>query len=158
MILALRPMTLADARVVLGWRYAGDYAMYNAGSADIEGDAAEMADPENHYRTIYEGEVLIGHAVCHAEARVPGGDYTAEALDIGLGLRPDYTGRGYGSSVIAATMDFYRKQVQPKAFRATIAAWNIRAQRAIIKNGFVEASRFSATSTGLEFIIFMRPA
>jgi hypothetical protein len=55
-------------------------------------------------------------------------------------------------------MTFAQNQYQPQAFRATIAAWNERAQKATTKNGFREISRFKASQSGMEFIIFVKQA
>jgi ribosomal-protein-alanine N-acetyltransferase len=151
--LTFRPMTPDAAQAVIGWRYDGRYQMYDIALDDPD----DLADPDNHYFAIYHGDDLVGHAVFRDEARVPGGDYAAEALDIGAGMRPDWTGQGKGAAVIGAILDFARARYAPAAFRATIAAWNLRAVRATAHHGFVEASRF-VSSSGVEFVIFTRPA
>lgn len=156
MTIILKPLSKSDARTVISWQYPDEYSIYNANTEDINSEVAYFTDPENHYFGIYEEEDLIGHAVFHAEARVPGGDYEASALDIGAGMRPDYTGQGKGSSIIAEIIEFGREKYQAKVFRATIASWNLRAQKATTNNGFIEVSRFNATNSGKEFIIFIR--
>jgi [ribosomal protein S18]-alanine N-acetyltransferase len=158
MNLKIIPMNQDAALEFISWRYEGDYAMYNIELEDIESEIAAFLNPENAFFGIYENEELVGHAVFGQEARVPGGDYSAEALDIGAGMRPDWTGQGKGAELISAIIAFAQSQYQPKAFRATIAAWNKRAQKATTKNGFHEISHFKASSTGLEFIIFTREA
>ena len=92
----------------------------------------------------------------HAEARVPGGDYSADALDVGAGMHPEHTGQGKGSQIIGAIVEFGIAHYKAKRLRATIAAWNIRAQKATTNNGFQEQSRFIATKSGKAFIIFTR--
>lgn len=155
MKLTFRPMTHADAREFTSWQYEGDYAMYNLSSDDIEAEAKYMVNPDNHFYAIYDGEDMVGHAVFHGEARVAGGDYSIEALDIGAGMRPDWTGQGKGGNIIAQIMKFGREHYEATAFRATIAAWNKRAQKATTKNGFTEVSRFISERSGKEFIIFL---
>ena len=90
------------------------------------------------------------------EAQVPGGDYSEPALDIGIGLRPDATGRGLGKLVLAEFLDFALDVYRPDRFRATIAAFNLRSQRTFLGLGFVETSRFFAN--GREWVIFTRVA
>lgn len=158
MILTFKPMNDHAAKEVISWRYDGNYSIYNLTADDLEEEVQYMTNPDNHFFAIYDGVDLIGHAVFHSEGRVPGGDYSADALDVGAGMQPDSTGKGRGAEVIAAILDFAREYYQPEKFRATIAAWNIRAQKATTKNGFKEVSRFKKTGTEREFIIFMRDA
>ncbi len=156
MTIIFKPLIENDARTVISWRYPDEYSIYNADTDDLDSEIAYFTDPENHYFGIYEDDDLIGHAVFHTEARVPGGDYSASALDIGAGMRPDYTGQGKGSSIIAEIVAFGREHYKSNTFRATIASWNLRAQKATTNNGFVEVSRFEATNSGREFVIFLR--
>lgn len=158
MQLTFKAMSVEDAKVVIGWRYPDAYSMYNIDTDDIDKEAVYLADPNNHYYAIYAQDDLVGHAVFHAEARVPGGDYGDDMLDIGAGMRPDWTGQGKGAHIIARILDFGHERYGASAFRATIAAWNIRAQKATIKTGFEEVSRFRATSSGKGFIIFVKRA
>lgn len=156
MNLTFKPLTKADAKTVVSWRYADEYSIYNMDAEDIDNEADYLMNPDNHYYGIYSDTDLIGHAVFHDEGRVTGGVYSAVALDIGAGMRPDWTGQGKGSDIIASIIDFGRETYQATTFRATIASWNLRAQKATTNNGFTEISRFKATNSGKEFIIFMR--
>jgi RimJ/RimL family protein N-acetyltransferase len=154
------PMTVEAARVMIGWRYAGDYAMYNMDAADADGLAASLADPANRYFAIYDGDELVGHCVFGAEARVPGGEYaaceyTSDALDFGLGMRPDWTGRGRGAAIVGRVIGFGRARYGPGPVRATVAAWNVRSQRAIRANGLKEVGRFKHALTGMQFVVFV---
>lgn len=156
--LRFETMTVEAAHEMITWRYEGDYSLYNIDAEDIEAELVYMCDPANHYYAIYEAESLIGHVSFYADARVKGGDYSADALDIGIGMRPDTTGKGNGSAIIAEILKFAREQYQPKAFRATIIAWNKRSQKATTNNGFEEVSRFRSDAHDTDFIIFMREA
>ena len=156
MNLTIKALDKDSARELLSWRYEGDYAQYNAETEDIESEIEYFIDPENHYYAIFTDDEMVGHCVFHGEGRVLGGDYSADALDIGAGMRPDWTGQGKGSEIIAAIIEFGRKYYQAETFRATIAAWNARAQKATMNNGFAEISRFKSEKTGMEFIVFLR--
>jgi ribosomal-protein-alanine N-acetyltransferase len=102
---------------------------------------------------------LIGFCTFGQDARVPGGDYAASALDIGLGVRPDLTGKGHGTEIVTAVVDFAMRTFEPQRLRVTIAEWNTRAQRVWERNGFVPQSRFVAiTWTQKPFIIYGREA
>jgi len=156
MKLIFQPMDAESAREMLFWRYEDSYAMYNAQIDHLEAEIAYQCDPTNHYFSIFHGDELVGHCVFHAEARVPGGDYSADALDVGIGMRPDWTGQGRGTDVTAYVLDFARDHYQPKAFRATVAVWNERAQRVCLQNGFQISSQFEHPRTGMEFIVLLK--
>lgn len=158
MTLKITNMTVNVAREIIGWRYADDYAIYNLDTDDVDTEVEFFLDPQNHYYAIVdENDVVVGHCVFYAEGRVPGGDYAQDALDIGIGMRPDWTGQGKGSDITKLVMQFGQEKYNPSHFRATVAAWNERAQKVCSNNGFEEVSRFKATSTGKEFVILMRP-
>ncbi|MGB7337725.1 MAG: GNAT family N-acetyltransferase [Phototrophicaceae bacterium] len=152
------PMSVEAAHTMIAWRYEDAYSLYNINTDDIEAELIYMCDPVNHYYAIYDNDVLVGHVSFFADAQVKGGDYSADALDIGAGMRPDTTGKGNGTKTIAAILDFARERYQPKAFRATIIEWNKRSQKATTNNGFKEVSRFTSISHDTDFIIFMRDA
>jgi [ribosomal protein S18]-alanine N-acetyltransferase len=156
MNLTIRPMSFEDAKAVIEWHYDSDYSFYDFHADNPDEAAAYLTDPDNHFYGVYISDELVGHAVFHDEARVPGGDYRDDALDIGGGIRPDWTGQGKGSELIAQLIAFGRKRYFASVFRATIAAWNLRAQKATLKNGFREYSRFMAANSGQEFVIYVR--
>ena len=155
------PMDLEGARAIFTWRYEAPYSLYNIiVSADkIETELAYFADPQNRYYRILDRQgTLIGHCCFGAEGKVPGGDYSLDALDLGIGIRPDLTGQGQGHQLIAAMLDFARETFQPGHFRATIAAFNQRSQRAFIKAGFAQTGDFTRPRDGRVFLIFTRKA
>ena len=99
MILTLKALDATSARAVLTWQYPPPYDIYNADPADIEADLASLLDPTNHYYSVWnEDELLIGFRNFGPDARVPGGNYSLDALDLGGGLRPDLTGHGLGAA------------------------------------------------------------
>ena len=92
---------------------------------------------------------------------MPGGDYSAPALDIGIGLRPDQTGQGLGRIVLARFFEHLLDLGYPPApLRATIAAFNLRSQRTFLHLGFQETARFQTGTTHppLEWIVMVKPA
>jgi RimJ/RimL family protein N-acetyltransferase len=54
-----------------------------------------------------------------------------------------------GAEIIAVIIAFAQEQYQPKTLRATIAVWNLRAQKATTKNGFHNESRFNSCNPTL---------
>ena len=153
------PMTAEYAREILGWRYEPPYDFYNPGAGIDEEDlAATFLNPDYHYYAVLDAHgALIAYRCFGEDARVAGGDYTADALDMGGGLRPDLTGRGLGPPVMRAAMDFARVEFAPRVFRTTVAAWNVRALRACMKAGYQPTAAFE-NSQGNPFVILMRDA
>ncbi len=116
-----------------------------------------MLRPDYHYYSVWnEADELIAFRCFGSDARVPGGDYRQEALDMGGGLRPDLTGQGLGAGVITAAFTFAQQKFAPKAFRATVAAFNQRALKVCQKVGYMETQWFVQPKTGREFIILLR--
>jgi [ribosomal protein S18]-alanine N-acetyltransferase len=153
------PMTEACARAVLSWRYEPPYDFYNQDLAQLDVLLFKSyLNPAYHYFSVFdEQDSLIAFRCLGEDAQVPGGDYSADALDMGGGLRPDLTGHGLGPQVMRAAMDFARAEFSPKAFRTTVAEFNLRAQRACQKVGYVPVQRFFATHSGVPFVIFFQP-
>src|ERR671917_422731 len=83
-----RQMDEADAREVAGWHYEPPYDFYDS-EADPD-DLAELLDPERRegaYFSVLDGEELVGFFQFEGEG---------DAVNVGLGLRPDLTGGGGG--------------------------------------------------------------
>ncbi len=147
----VRRATPADVRTFAAWTYEPPYDIYNM--LDNEDREAELEDALAYFlTTAVQCHVLVGEAgdVCAfctfgEDGQVPGGDYRAPALDIGLGVRPDLTGQGLGQEFVTAVSHFARKRFQPEALRVTIAAFNVRAQRVWARQGFVIQQQFTAT-------------
>lgn len=150
-------MDRATAVWVASWRYGPPYDVYNADPANVEEDVAYFLDPTNCYYKILDatGEVL-GFASFGPDGQVPGGDYRAEALDLGIGLAPELTGRGLGPEIVQAMLAFAREQFGPvPAFRTTIARFNKRSRRVCEKLGFTVRQHFTAGS-GQPFLVMQR--
>jgi [ribosomal protein S18]-alanine N-acetyltransferase len=153
-------MTEANARSALNWRYDPPYDFYNHDPVKLdELILYSFLNPAYHYYSVLdEKDILIAFRCFGGDAQVPGGDYSADALDMGGGLRPDLTGHGLGPQIIRAAMDFARAEFFPRAFRATVAEFNLRAQRACEKVGYVPVQHFIATHSGTPFVILIRSA
>ncbi len=156
--LVFTPLTEADARTILTWRYEGPYALYNADPAAAAEDLVDMMDPANGYFSIHDAAgALIGFRCFGLGGQVPGGDYRGDAVDTGGGLRPDLTGRGLGGAVLAAGLALGRARYHPRAFRVSIAAFNRRAQLVCEHAGFRPTQIFARQGDGRPFIVLVRP-
>jgi [ribosomal protein S18]-alanine N-acetyltransferase len=163
--LRFAPLTEADAEEILGWRYAGELAVYGFDAPDPAARAEEkrnLLDPANGYHAARSAAgALVGFCCFGADAQVPGGDYRQPALDVGLGLRPDLVGQGLGLPFVEALLDFARHELSPTSFRLTVAAFNRRAARVYERAGFETIARFKRRAPGgqetaAEFLVMVR--
>ncbi|MEZ4510463.1 MAG: GNAT family N-acetyltransferase [Chloroflexota bacterium] len=160
--LVFRPFTIADLAQVLSWHYEPPYDVYNLSpQATVENEWPYFEDEENgrFFTITTPDDELIGFCTFFADATVNGGDYSEDALDIGLGIRPDLTGlgKGVGLGVITAVLAFATATFHPTIFRVTIAAFNQRAQHVWQQAGFQPRQRFGRTGDDFPFIIFTKP-
>lgn len=156
--LTVTPMDRATARAITGWRYPPPYEGYTM-LDDPAVVAAFLSRAERGYFQIRDGSgELLAFCCFGEEARVPGGDYHAPALDIGIGVRPDLTGRGDGMRYLGAVLAFGVAQFQPTQLRLTVASSNQRAIRLYTRAGFREVSRFLSPYGRQPFVVMGRPA
>jgi [ribosomal protein S18]-alanine N-acetyltransferase len=154
---SIQPLTASDARTLRTWRYPQPYTIYNLAGADEEEDLAYFLDPRNQFHGVLdEAGALVGFCSFGEDAQVPGGDYTALALDIGLGLRPDLTGQGLGAAFLEAILCFAQEHFEPSHFRATVAIFNIRSRRLFERHGFCVTQTFvSEGDPALTFLVLV---
>lgn len=151
------PLDEKSARTILEWKYDPPYDIYNLTSSDPEATLQYLLDPQNAFQGIYRQQGRL-EAYCSfgPDGQVPGGDYGAPALDIGLGVRPDLTGQGHGSEYVNAVIDFARRMYAPDRLRVTIAAFNTRALRVWEKAGFQAMQTFQGELSNMDFVILIR--
>ena len=148
-MIELRTATEQDVREFAGWHYEPPYDVYNI---DMTPDAAAgyFLEPGISCHTLFDGDVMVGYCTFGRDAQVPGGDYDADGIDIGLGIGPELTGAGEGSRFVAAVVAYALVTFDPPQFRVTIATGNIRALRVWTGAGFSEVSRFGTTRSIME--------
>ena len=145
----------SSVRAILNWQYQPPYDLYN----DLEKEASlqHLLDPQNNfYKIVDENSELLGYCSFGQDGQVTNGDYRQEALDIGMGIRPDLTGQEKGVEYANAVLEFAESLLKPKAFRVTIAAFNKRALRLWQKLEFEHQQSFERKSDGIKFIVLVR--
>lgn len=116
-----------------------------------------MLNPYFHYYSIWNhGDQLIGYCCFGEDARVLGGDYSDDALDVGGGLRPDLTGQGLGAPFIKSLFDFGTARFSKQSLRTTVAAFNLRAIKVCEKVGCVQSGRFFNPQLDQSFVILTK--
>ena len=153
---SFQPISPLQAQLATAWQYEPPYDFYNIPEGRRKFALRGYLNPNYHYNSILDtnGE-WIGICTLGADARVAGGDYSQTAIDIGLGLCPEKTGRGLGCEVVAAIMAFAAPQDNHPIFRATIASFNRRSQRVFEKNGFHQTQKF-ISPTGICFQVWVK--
>jgi [ribosomal protein S18]-alanine N-acetyltransferase len=156
--LSFTPMTRALAEQIIEWRYP-DYPLFNVAPEEAEAEIRVLLEPAYRYHVALNaaGEA-VGFCCFGEDARVPGGDYDREeALDVGLGLRPDLTGKGLGLMFLQAILEFGKTQLAARRFRATIAVFNVRSRRIFEQAGFTLRQTFySGITRPLAFVILVK--
>ncbi|MFD1954722.1 GNAT family N-acetyltransferase [Paenibacillus thailandensis] len=149
-------MSADIAAEIMKWQYPPPYSVYSMSGGEEE--LAELMNGTYYYALSGDGEIA-GYFCVGGSARVPGGFavglYADEfCLDIGLGLRPDMTGRGLGACFVKQVMAFVEEEFRPRRLQLVVAAYNIRAVRAYLKAGFYEIGQFQSM-LGNEWVPFI---
>lgn len=158
----LKPITADDAQAISRWRYGGPYSVYDGDPTSVE----SLLEPRFRYHSVYDerGE-LAGYFCFGEDARVSTGRrlgiYEREpALDVGLGMSPNLTGRGLGEDFVRAGLRFAKETYSPPAFRLTVATFNRRAISVYERVGFEAVETFGAPARdgGREWLLMRRDA
>lgn len=145
------PIMEEDARAIMAWRYDDPYSVYNTdedGEDDPTALLAEFLDRRSPYFAVRNVEVdasgaLVGFFCYGSAAGVvfDGAEphlYNADgSLDVGLGMRPDLTGRGLGLAFTQAGVAFGVERYHPTFVRFYVLPFNERALRVYERAGFV---------------------
>ena len=155
--LTFLPIDEENARIVLSWRYSGKYAFYNSQPEHFDEELQTLTNPDNYYFAVTSDQGTLVACFCFGkEAQVPGGDYSAEALDYGCGMRPDLTGLGLGTAFILAGQEFGARAFDAISFRVTVAAFNRRAIKACTKAGFNIQQKFNHALNDSEYVVLVK--
>jgi RimJ/RimL family protein N-acetyltransferase len=155
MKISFSPMDEPAARKIMHWQYNPPYDLYNL--IESEETIHYALDPELNYYVMRDSNGgLIGFCSFGEDGQVPGGDYSLNALDIGMGIRPDLIGQGQGKRFVNAVLNFAHHQFQTETFRVTIAAFNQPARKVWMKNGFKPSQVFVNQQTNREFIVMVK--
>jgi ribosomal-protein-alanine N-acetyltransferase len=148
-----RKMTNQEAQEIAGWRYAPPYDFYDWVS-DLD-DLAELLDAcrrgDDYFSASDEQGALAGSFQFRRNGIV---------VEVGLGLRPDLTGKGLGRGFLVAGLDFARWSFSPDIFRLSVATFNERAIKVYESVGFVAGRTYPHETNGgvYEFLEMERRA
>lgn len=124
----IQPMTLTDAKEILTWQYEPPYDFYNIVNTD-EHPAEIMNDAIRikHFYSVYQ-EKLIGLIELHRNKNT---------CTLGLGLKPEYTGKGLGESFVFEAIKFIQTTYPDiTMIELAVATFNERAIKVYERCGF----------------------
>ena len=149
-----KPMNDEEAREISGWRYDPPYDFYDA-TSDPD-DLAELLDAKRrregaYYAAFDERGALVGFFQFERKGH---------SVEVGLGLRPDLTGKGLGLGFMLAGLEFARRHFSPTGFRLSVATFNERAISVYERAGFGRGEVFMLHTNGGDhpFLLMTRGA
>jgi [ribosomal protein S18]-alanine N-acetyltransferase len=152
--LRIGPLRQEEAEAIAEWRYPEPYSFYDW-TADPD-DLRELLDPalrgDAYWAVRDEANELVGYFDFKPKDE--------QTVEIGLGLRPDLTGRGIGGSFLAAGLEFARTRFAPARFVLSVATFNDRAIKVYERAGFTRERIYMHSTNGAEweFLEMSRPA
>jgi ribosomal-protein-alanine N-acetyltransferase len=140
-------LTDEHAAAISSWQYEFPYEWYDTSNDPRRVELfAHPAKRETLRAVVGDDGDLIGFFNFVREG---------EEIRLGLGMRPDLTGKGLSQPFIQAGLDYATLEWRPRKFRLWVARWNERAQRAYRRAGFREVAEHEGRS---RFIEMERPA
>ena len=129
MNLTIEPASAETLAELETWRYEPPYDFY-------DGDVEPVLNPERFFEARDERGSLVGFYYFEEKG---------DALEIGLGLRPDHAGRGLGLEFFRAGVEFGRARFRPARVILAVAAFNDRARIVYERAGFRVVGRHVRT-------------
>ncbi len=153
----VKPLEECHARDILKWKYRAPYDFYNPPDDDRAEEYVQLfLKPELHFHAVLDSEDnFIGFCSYGIDGQVPGGNYSDDALDIGLGMKPELTGQGRGAAFFDAVLDYALTTINPERLRLTVANFNRRAITLYEKFGFVADDEFADSHFNVPYTILV---
>jgi len=138
------------ARVIMGWKYSAPYDFYNNESSP---EVLSELLSGSYFAVLDADKSMVGFYCVGKSAQVPNEAYaySGHFIDIGLGLRPEYTGQGRGYPFLSFVLGHIGETIGNMPKRLTVAKFNQRAICLYEKFGFRQEASFVKRST--EFIV-----
>ncbi|PFA63052.1 GNAT family N-acetyltransferase [Bacillus sp. AFS015802] len=130
--------------IAYNWHYDGEYSFYDM-EAD-EDDLAEFLDSGTRGDSVFavlKEDELIGFFSINKVG--------PDICDIGLGLRPDLTGKGMGLEFLNSGIDFVQSRFNPVKITLSVATFNQRAIKTYRRIGFKDIETFMQDTNGSTF-------
>jgi [ribosomal protein S18]-alanine N-acetyltransferase len=155
MELFVRDMDEVYAKQILTWKYEAPYDFYN--NEESSESLSELLE-NPYYAVLNQNNELVGFFCIGKSAQVPFGHtvgaYSEDLTDIGIGMKPTFTGQGLGSEFFSFILSYLKDSYKYDAIRLTVASFNQRAIHLYVKLGFDKKMDFSRES--IKFITMVK--
>lgn len=131
--------------IAFHWHYEGEYSFYDM-EADEE-DLQELLSAEargDAYYSVIQGQELVGFFCFFPVSN--------QTIEIGLGMKPELTGKGKGQQFVEAGIQYIISKSRPDHLTLSVATFNQRAIKVYKKAGFVEEGSFLQETNGGRYL------
>lgn len=149
----IEPMSLEYAKLISEWVYSDEYSIY---SFDNDDETIEELVSGQFFSCVDSEGKLVGYFCFGTSAQIPTVEnyiFDSDMLDIGLGLKPELCGQGFGSLFMQAGMNYSKQTLNAKKLRLSVACFNHRAIKLYEKLGFRQVTQVYHKNTNNKFII-----
>ena len=144
----IRNMNEDYAVEILNWRYESPYDFYNN---EVNPDSLKELLGDSYSIVLDQNNRLIGFFCTGDSAQVPAGRqfgaYSEAMVDLGIGMKPELTGQGHGSTFFSFVLRYVQDNYEGVPIRLTVAKFNERAIHLYKKFGFVQRMGFNKATT-----------
>ncbi|WP_214749396.1 GNAT family N-acetyltransferase [Exiguobacterium sp. s189] len=117
------------------WKYPDRYSFYNM--TEDPDDYEEITNPElradNYFQVLNNDELFGFFALYPSE----------DVIEMGIGIKPEYTGRGLGEEFLGLIIEFIKKNYNISIIRLSVVDFNVRAQKVYSRLGFSKTKEYS---------------
>lgn len=122
------------------WKYPDPYSFYNMTADPEDYEEIICADlRKDHYFQVVNDEGLYGFFALYP---------VDDTLELGLGIKPEYTGKGEGEAFIRLIMSYIKNNYQVSTIFLSVVDFNIRAQKVYEKIGFKKTRELLQETNG----------
>lgn len=144
------PLTDAHKREICGWKYEGDYAVYNLPSyEEMRARNSSFTNPdrtENYHGFSIDGK-LIGYVNLMEKS---------DGIFVGIGVHPDRCNQGFGRRMLEQISALSAEHFPDKRLYLEVRTWNERAIRCYQRAGFKIVTEPYMQTTGAGTGMFYR--
>lgn len=139
----IQPMSQHSAEVIANWHYPAPYDFYDmqADPEDLEELLSETARENTYFEVIRNGS-LFGFATFYLKEN---------NLEMGLGMKPDQTGKGLGHDFYQAIEQFALARFDCQILSLSVATFNKRALALYQKVGYVAEEYYDQNTNGGQY-------
>ena len=125
-------INISAVKAICSWKYPEPYDVYNYMSFD---EAVKTNSPllkgenKDNYICFWEGEILTAYINIYKKN---------EMIFLGIGLSPDYCGKGLGKTYLNQGIETAKTRYPGKEIWVQVRSWNTKAIKCYESCGFAE--------------------